>query len=126
MAYWKLDYRGKTYSFDPNQDLTLRRLRAVKGWYKELGSFSAFNTALGQGDPDALACLIWICKQKAGEVNVREPMMMEDFAIGDDFYNNIVFVQDEDEDPTPPAKEPAASTVDTQPTLTNSEPPTSD
>ena len=120
MAYWNLTYKGKTYAFDPNRDLTLRTLRHIKGWYgRELGTFTAFNSALGEGDPDALACVIWICRTKAGETNVRPPQEMEDFAIVDDFYREFEFVPDA-EDPTT-ADESAQDLIgDTEPTLTNS------
>ncbi len=120
MAHWVLNYRSKSYNFDPNRDLTLRNLRAVKGWYgKELGTFTAFNEALGAGDPDALACVIWICRTKAGEQNVREPMNMEDFAIVDDFYKEFDFIPDA-EDPTQGDESVPDPTGDTPQTPTNS------
>ena len=120
MAYWNLTYKSKTYQFDPNRDLTLRNLRQIKGWYgRELGSFTAFNDALGAGDPDALACVIWICRTKAGETNVRDPQNMEDFAIVDDFYKEFEFVPDA-EDPTTADASAQDQTGDTEPTPTNS------
>lgn len=120
MAHWLLKYRDHEYSFDPNRDLTLRNLRAIKGWYgSELGSFTAFNAALGAGDPDALACVIWIVRTKAGEQNVREPQRMEDFAIVDDFYSKFEYVPDA-EDPTQADESAPDPTDDTMKTPTNS------
>lgn len=120
MAHWLLTFKNKSYSFDPNRDLTLRNLRLIKGWYgRELGSFTAFNAALGEGDPDALACVIWICRTKAGDSNVPEPQRMEDFSIVDDFYKEFEFVPDA-EDPTAGDESAPDQTGDTAPTPTNS------
>lgn len=100
MATWNIEFNDRIYSFDPNKDITLSTLRHAKGWYgAELASYTKFMNAFGEGDPDALAMVIWTVRKKAGESNVPEPQFMEDFAVGE-FLSNFDFVPDPDPDPT--------------------------
>jgi hypothetical protein len=103
---WAVNYGGKTYEFNAHKDLTVGNLRHIKQWYgPELGRWSPFILALGQGDPDAWACAIWIVRRKAGETNVPEPNMMPDFAIGEMMKDGVQLSRDEPEEPENPTSE---------------------
>ena len=116
MAYWSFNFpvgSAKEYTFDPNRDLTLRKMRQLKGWYgKEFASYSGLMAAIGAGDPDALACLVWIGRTAAGDGNVREPHMMEDFSLID-FMENLEYHPDADDaDADPTTGDEAPDTTD--------------
>ena len=76
-------YNGEEYSFSPERDIGISELRHIKSWFSDLGDYQAFVTAASLGDPDALACLIWIAQRKAGVKKVREPISFPDFSIGE-------------------------------------------
>jgi hypothetical protein len=98
---WRVPYDGKEYEFNAHQDLTVGRLRQIKAWFgNELGRWSPFILALGEGDPDAAACVVWICRTKAGEKNVPEPRFMTDFAVGSFLQAMEVDSEDGQEGPT--------------------------
>jgi hypothetical protein len=81
---WLLKFKDREYRFDPQQQLTMGRLRQIKSWYGvELGRYLSFLQAFSQLDPDAVACAIWVCRKAEGESNVPEPTRMEDFALGE-------------------------------------------
>lgn len=123
---WKLQFDGKEYEFNAHRDLTIVRLRQMKAWFGlELGRWSPFILALGQGDPDAVACVVWIVRTKAGEKNVPEPRLMMDFPVGT-FMKELETEQDEEEDPTSQVDGVRdEQTTDSTLTPTSSEPDTS-
>lgn len=111
MARWNFEHNGNHYTFDGNHDLTLSSLRKIKEWYPELGSYLRFLNGLGEGDPNAFACMIWIGRRKAGEANAPEPQGMEDFALGE-FYDSLEVVPDKvDETPDPLDGQSEAGTI---------------
>jgi hypothetical protein len=130
-ATWQVKYDGRDYAFVPKQDLTLVRLRQMKQWFGvELGRWAPFMNAFAQGDPDAIACVIWIVRNKAGETGVPEPRMMMDFSVGA-FMEDFQF---EAADPptqaaqilgsTPTPTKSAAATSGSSPTSADSPPET--
>ena len=78
----RIHWQDRDYEFDPPKDLTLSRLRLIKSWFPGIGTYLRFVTSYGDGDPDALACVMWLIKTKAGE-SCPEPVSMTDFAAGD-------------------------------------------
>lgn len=76
-------YNGQELSFSTTRDIGINELRHIKNWYgSELGSYTGLTNLSAHGDPDALACVIWIAMRKAG-LKPREPMNMPDFAVGE-------------------------------------------
>lgn len=76
-------FNGEEYDFSPETDIGISELRHIKSWYSDLGDYQAFTTGIMLGDPDAVACLIWIAQRKAGEKRVREPLNFPDFSVGE-------------------------------------------
>ncbi len=70
--------------FNPDTYLTASVLTHVKQWYGELGVYWAFQVALGNGHPDAVACAIWAIRKVEGVQPNPDPGPagnMEDFSI---------------------------------------------
>jgi len=81
MADLILNVGEKKYPFS-FEDLTVGRLRQIKGWYgPELGRYMAFIGALRLLDPEAAVCALWVARTAAGEANVPEPNQMPDFPL---------------------------------------------
>ena len=111
---WKVEIDGKQYVFDPGADLTVGGLRHFKSWYgEELGRYQRFLRAFAEGDPDAMACVVWVLKRKAGE-STPEPQNMPDFGVGD-FIDHWELEVDPEAVPTP-----EGPTQDSTPTSTSS------
>ena len=72
-------FQDQEYTFAPEQDIGISELRHIKRWFPDLGDYQAFTTAASFGDPDAIACVIWVAQRKAGE-RVREPINFPDFS----------------------------------------------
>lgn len=129
---WKLKYQDpswdepRTYTFDPQKELTVGRLRQIKEWYgPEVGRYLAFIQAFAQGDPEAALAALWIVRTTAGESDVPEPDRMPDFSMGD-FYAEFIPAGEEPEaekDPTQPSAQ--APTTESTETPTSSEQRTS-
>ncbi len=75
-------FKGEELSFSPERDIGLTELRNIKGWFPDLGDYQAFTIAASLGDPDALACLIWIAHRKAGK-KIKDPTNFPDFSVGE-------------------------------------------
>lgn len=79
---WRARFKGKEYTVR-TRDLTLGRLRECKHMFgREYANFSGFVLLVGQGDVDALACVVWIAQQVAKDKNVKSPLEM-DFSLDD-------------------------------------------
>ena len=78
----RLDIDGKPYVLDLDEQLTCYKLIQIKGWYPELGSITHLLMAIFRGDPDAMACVAWLVKEAAGELDVLEPPY-QDFSVGE-------------------------------------------
>lgn len=78
-------YGGREYEFWPEKDLTVSRLRLIESWFPELDGYLTFIEAAAMGDPDALASVIWIARNKAGDTGVPEPRRerFPDFKVGE-------------------------------------------
>ena len=125
---WNLKYDGRDYYYDPDKHLTVGRLRQIKQWFPQLGTWNAFNQGFYQGDPDVLACIIWIVRNANDEKGVPEPNMIPDFSVGEfmDSFHDASVVEDEDPEgePQPPAG--GDQTPDSSGTSTSSETDISD
>ncbi len=125
----RIEFEGKSYDYEPTRDLGVGEMRTIKGWYPEIGRYTPFLAACSEGDPDALACLLWLLRSKAGE-HPREPQRGLSFNVGE-LWNAYVAGAiaaregDDDEDPTAGDDTPE-QTSDSTPTPTSSEPSTSD
>lgn len=75
------ELNGSTLRFNPERDLSVSTLRHIELWFKDMDGYMPVSQRMALGDPDAIACLIWIAKRKNGE-SVREPRQSEDFAVG--------------------------------------------
>ena len=106
---WQVTVDGVDSIYDPWVDLTLGRMRQIKQWYPDIGTVRAFNTAFLNGDPDAMACVLWIIALKAvrpGQPNPPDPRQMADFQVGSVVAStNLTPDLQHDADPTPPAME---------------------
>ena len=96
MAAIHFEVDGKPYAFDPITDITLNVLRQVKRQNPELASFTKLTSAFGDGDPDAIALVVWLCRTNAGEKDVPTPA--ETDLVVANFYEG--FSVDEEPDPT--------------------------
>lgn len=118
-----ITFEGREYPLDLTELLTLSNLRKIKQWYGlELGGMISFQEAFRLGDPDAVACAIWMARRAAGDENVPEPQNMPDFSIIG-FFNGLdedVDAQAEDGDTPDPTE--ATSTPGSTETQTPSEP----
>jgi hypothetical protein len=77
-------FQNKEYSFAPERDLGISELRHIKAWFGlPMGTYNGLTSAAVMGDPDALACIIWVAQHKAGVKNAREPMSLPDFSVGE-------------------------------------------
>ena len=76
-------FQGEEYTFAPERDIGISELRNIKGWFPDLGDYQAFTAAASFGDPDALACLVWIAQRKAGAKRIKDPTNFPDFSIGE-------------------------------------------
>lgn len=77
-------FQNKEYNFTPEKDLGISELRHIRSWYGlPLGTYNGLTNAAVMGDPDALACIIWVAQKKAGVKNVRDPMHLPDFSVGE-------------------------------------------
>jgi hypothetical protein len=79
---WEFEYNGKTYLFNPRKDLTYSALSHIKAWYGELGRYLNLLQGWIYGDPDAVACVVWIVLRRENE-NPPEPNRFEDFSVGE-------------------------------------------
>jgi hypothetical protein len=84
-----ITWRGREYTYDPPNDLTVGTLRQIKSWYPELGTYYGFDIAWRRGDPDAIACVMWVLQRKSGENAVEPRRLTDDFGIGE-FMNSMV------------------------------------
>ncbi len=128
---WKVLLDGNEYIFDPFRDLTVSTLRHIKQWYgPELGRLGPFVLAFGQGDPDAIACAVWVVRRKAGE-NPPEPSRAPDIEVGTFMADMEQLVEPDptEEVPTPESTRTSTksgrSTSDSSPTSATSAPETS-
>ena len=123
---WRIKWEGEEYEWKQFTGLTLRRLRHFKQWFgTDYGKAGAFNVLWLQGDVDAYACVIWALLDEAGKKPAWEPPNMPDFSVGEMYDNGpMERVDTEEDDPTP--KPTKARTKESTPTLTTSEPDTSD
>jgi hypothetical protein len=76
-------FNGEDLTFSPEQDIGISELRHIKAWFPDLGDYQTFTMQASLGDPDAVACIIWIAQRKAGNKKVREPINFPDFSIGE-------------------------------------------
>ncbi len=73
---FELVFNGRTYLFSPLSHLTLGPHRQIKQWFPDLGTYRGFMAAFTAGDPDAIACALWLVRRAEGEMNVPEPNRM--------------------------------------------------
>ena len=73
---------GVELTFDPTTDIGLVELRTIKKWYGPLGTYTSLTMAAALGDPEALACIIWIARRKAGKP-ATDPARLANFSLGE-------------------------------------------
>src|SRR5665213_1700828 len=122
---WRIKWEGEELEWRQFSDLTLRRLRHFKQWFgTDYGKAGAFNVLWLQGDVDAYACVIWSLLTADGGKVSWEPPNMPDFSVGEMYDTGpMERVESDDDESEKPTK---ARTKGSTPTLTNSEPSTSD
>ena len=78
-------FQGKEYSFAPERDVGISELRHIKQWFpgSGLGTYNGLTASTAMGDPDALACVVWVAMKKAGVKNLRDPKSLPDFSVGE-------------------------------------------
>jgi hypothetical protein len=76
-------FQNREYTFAPERDIGISELRHIKQWFPGSGlwTYNALTASTAMGDPDALACVVWIAMKKAGVKNLREPKALPDFSI---------------------------------------------
>lgn len=80
---WVLNIDGEELTLDMDTDVMVSTLRQIRKWYPELGDFSSLYIGMLRGDPDAVACSIWLARSihHPGEPNPA-PRDMPDFSVG--------------------------------------------
>jgi hypothetical protein len=80
---WNLPYKGEQYEFDADRDLTVRNLSFIKKLYgPDIGRYQLFILALGQGDPDAWACAMYLALKNANYKPLPKTPEFVDFSVG--------------------------------------------
>jgi hypothetical protein len=119
----RLKVGEKSYTFVPQEMLTVGPMRQIKQWYgSELGTYNGFVSALFMGDPEAALCAVWIARNAAGEDNVPEPNNLADFPLAS--WLEIVSTDDEAEEGKPTQEAPPIT--DSEKTSQSSEDATSE
>lgn len=95
---WKVKFKDNEFEFDPQTDITGRRLRQMKKWFgPDYGRYSNVLILLAQGDVDAWASAIWFCLDNAGLPKPSSPDML-DFPIGQLMTEALPSVSDDDDE----------------------------
>lgn len=76
---YTLDWDGQTYVFDPDEDLTVGRLRALKRWSSRVGTYGAVLNGFNLRNAEALLAVGWVLRCKAGE-KLADPNALPDFS----------------------------------------------
>ena len=77
----KLD-DDEEYTLDMDEDVKCSHLRQISKWYPGLGTFASLYINLLRGDPDAVACAIWLVRSARGVNPNPNPRDLEDFSVG--------------------------------------------
>ena len=77
----KLD-EDEEYTLDMDEHVTCAMLRQIAKWYSHLGTFAGLYIQLLRGDPDAVACAIWLVRTVHGVQPNPNPREMDDFSVG--------------------------------------------
>jgi len=123
---WRVNFKEHTFEFDPQTDLTGRRLRQLKRWFgAQYGQYTQVVGLLAMGDVDAWASVIWICLDNAGLPKPSSPEAL-DFPIGELMSEAIPDKEEEGEESWDEGSEdrptslPAEETNDSDGTSTDS------
>ena len=79
---WVLRLDGEEYVLDLDADVYCSQLRQIAKWYPQLGTFAGLYINLLRGDPDSVACAIWLARSKHGVNPNPSPRDIEDFSVG--------------------------------------------
>lgn len=81
---------GEEYDLSLDDEVMCSHLRQIQKWYPHIPTYLALYNGLIMGDPDAVACAIWICRlsenlrrQAAGDdlIPNPNPRDMDDFSV---------------------------------------------
>lgn len=77
-----IEWDGKIYTFSPESDLTVQRLRVLKAAFgPDYGKYVRIMELASEGDADALVAVWWVMKSVAGEG--VDPRAAPNFAVGE-------------------------------------------
>jgi len=76
-----VQWEDESYSFDPDTDITVQRLRVLKAAFgPDYGKYITLMQLGAQGDADALVGLLWVMRIVNGKTG--DPKNMPNFAAG--------------------------------------------
>ena len=123
---WALRLDGEEYDLDLDHDVSCSQLRQIGKWYGGLGTYAGLYLNLLRGDPDAVACAVWLARSKHNVSPNPNPRDIEDFSVGvvsaapnlPDEFDEPSIAQP---DPTATGKSPMAGTRTPEPETSSTE-----